>query len=288
MTRSGRRPSGRIDVKGTHLNVAVTGEGPALLLQHGFTGSGATWEPFLDTWQGFTAIAVDLPGHGASGYPADPARYRMESCVEDLVALMDRLGVERTAALGYSMGGRVALHLALAAPHRLWALVLESAAPGIDDPAERHARREGDEALATAIERDGVETFVSRWEALPLFASQARLPAAVREELRRQRLAHDAVGLAGSLRGMGAGAHEPLWRRLGEISVPALVIAGELDEKYSALARRMAAAMPDARAAVVAGAGHAAHLEQPEAFAAIVQGFLEECLLREQPEEVLR
>ncbi len=288
MIRSGRRPSGRIDVNGIHLNVAVTGDGPALLLLHGFSGSGATWAPFLDTWRGFTAIAVDLPGHGASDCPADPARYRMERCVEDLVALMDRLGVERTAALGYSMGGRVALHLALAAPHRLWALALEGASPGIEDPAERHARRQSDEALAADIERDGVEAFVSRWEALPLFASQARLPAAVREELRRQRLSSNPVGLANSLRGMGAGQQNPLWRHLGEINVPALVIAGQLDEKYSVLARRMAAIMPDARAELVAGAGHAVHLEQPEAFAVIVNGFLEEYLSRERPEEVMR
>ncbi len=287
-TRSEGGSSGRIDVNGIDLNVAVTGEGPALLLLHGFTGSSATWAPFLDTWRGFTTIVVDLPGHGASDCPANPSRYRMERCVEDLVAVMDRLGVERTAALGYSMGGRVALHLALAAPERLSALVLESASPGIDDPAARQARHDSDEALAQSIERDGMEAFVSRWEALPLFASQAQLTAAVQEELRRQRLSNNPVGLANSLRGMGAGQQNPLWRRLGETNVPALVIAGQLDEKYSVLARRMAAIMPDARAELVAGAGHAVHLEQPEAFAVIVNGFLEEYLSRERPEEVMR
>ena len=288
MIHSDRRPSGRIDVNGIHLNATVTGAGPALLLLHGFTGSGAAWQPFLDAWRGFTVIAVDLLGHGSSCCPADPACYRMERCVEDLVVLMDRLGVERTAVLGYSMGGRVALHLALAAPDRLWALVLEGASPGIEDASERHARRQSDEALAAAIERDGVEAFVSRWEALPLFASQARLPASVRDKLRRQRLASDPIGLAGSLRGLGAGGQDPLWCNLGEIGVPALIIAGGLDGKYSALARRMAAAMPNARAEVVAAAGHAVHLEQPEAFAAIVKGFMEECLSRERPKEVLQ
>ncbi len=295
MTRTGgtyghlnARPPGRIAVNDINLNVAASGEGPALLLLHGFTGSSATWEPFLNSWTGFTAIAVDLPGHGASDSPADPARYRMERCVKDIVALMDRLGVERAAVLGYSMGGRVAVHLALAAPDRLRALVLESASPGIEDPAERAARRESDEALAAAIDKDGVEAFVRRWEALPLFASQARLPAAVREELQRQRLANNAVGLANSLRGMGAGEQEPLWHRLGEINVPALVVAGELDEKYSALTHRTAAAMPDARAEVVGDAGHATHLEQSKVFATLVRRFLNECLSRERPEEVLR
>lgn len=288
MTRPDGRLSGRIAVNGINLNVAVSGEGPALLLLHGFTGSSATWKPFLSSWPGLTVIAVDLPGHGASDSPADPARYSMERCVKDIVALMDRLGVERAAALGYSMGGRVALHLALAAPERLRALVLESASPGIEAPAERAARRESDEALAASIDKDGVEAFVSHWEALPLFASQARLPAAAREELRRQRLANNAAGLAGSLRGQGAGEQEPLWRRLHEINVPALVVAGELDEKYSALTHRMAAAMPNARAEVVAQAGHAIHLEQSNAFATLVRRFLEECLSRERPEEVLR
>ena len=106
--------------------------------------------------------------------------------------------------------------------------------------------------------------------------------------MRRLRLSNNPLGLANSLRSMGAGEQEPPWGRLGEISVPALAIAGELDEKYSALARRMAAAMPAARAEVAAGAGHAVHLERPEAFATMMRGFLEECLSRERPEEVLR
>lgn len=284
MTHSGRR----VDVNGTHLNVAVTGQGPPMLLLHGFTGSLTTWEPFRDAWRGFTIIAVDLPGHGASARLVDPAGYRMDRCVEGLVGVMDRVGVKQAAAIGYSMGGRVALHLALAASHRLWALVLESASPGIEDAAERDARRRSDGALAAEIEREGIEAFVSRWESLPLFASQARLPEAVREQLRRQRLSNDAVGLANSLRGMGAGEQEPLWGRLGEISVPTLVIGGALDEKYNALTRRMAAAMPDAQVEIVAGAGHAVHLEQPEAFATTVRRFLDECLSRERPEEVLR
>lgn len=274
----------RLAVNGVRLGVAVRGEGPALLLLHGFTGSGATWRPFLGEWRGFTAIAVDLLGHGASDCPPDPGRYRMERCVKDLLSLLDRLGVERTAVLGYSMGGRVALHLALAAPRRLWALVLESASPGIDDDGEREARRLADEGLANAIEREGVERFVAYWESLPLFASQARLPAPVREELRRQRLGHNPRGLANSLRGMGAGAQEPLSGRLGEVRVPTLVIAGALDERYCALGRRMAEAMPATRLEVVAGAGHAVHLERPDVFARVVRGFLEECL-EKRPEK---
>jgi 2-succinyl-6-hydroxy-2,4-cyclohexadiene-1-carboxylate synthase len=278
----------RIAVNGVHLNVEIAGRGPALLLLHGFTGSAATWTPHPDAWQGFTTVAVDLLGHGASGCPADPRRYRMERCLEDLVALLDRLDVRRTAVLGYSMGGRVALHLALQAPERLWALILESASPGIEDASEREARARSDAALAEAIERDGVEAFVERWQALPLFASQARLPAAVREEQRRQRLGNDRRGLANSLRGLGAGRQEPALARMGGIGIPALLIAGALDDNYCDLARRMAAALPCARTEIVPDAGHAVHLERPEGFAGAVGGFLQECLPREQQREGVR
>ncbi len=278
----------RIAVNGVHINVEIAGRGPALLLLHGFTGSAATWTPHPDAWQGFTTVAVDLLGHGASDCPADPRRYRMERCLEDLVVLLDRLDVRRTAVLGYSMGARVALHLALQAPERLWALILESASPGIEDACEREARARSDAALAEAIERDGVEAFVERWQALSLFASQARLPAAVREELRRQRLGNDRRGLANSLRGLGAGQQEPVLARMGGIGIPALLIAGALDDKYCDLARRMAAALPCARTEIVPDAGHAVHLERPEAFAGAVRGFLQKCLPREQRREDVR
>ena len=281
-------PSARVAVNGVHLNVDVRGEGPPLLLLHGFTGSAGTWAPHLDAWREFTTVAVDLLGHGGSDCPADPRRYRMERCVEDLVALLDHLGVDRAAVMGYSMGGRVALRLALQAPERLWALVLESASPGIEDEAEREARIRSDADLAGAIERDGIEAFVERWQAMPLFATQARIPDAVRDELRRQRLRNDARGLAGCLRGMGAGQQEPVLASMGDIRMPALLLAGALDGKYCALARRMAASLPCARTEIVPDAGHAVHLEQPAAFADAVRGFLDDCLQGEQRREGAR
>jgi 2-succinyl-6-hydroxy-2,4-cyclohexadiene-1-carboxylate synthase len=138
----------------------------------------------------------------------------------------------------------------------------------------RHARARDDEALAEAIERDGVAAFVERWERLPLFASQAALPEGARARLRRQRLAHTPWGLANSLRGLGVGAQEPLWSRLPGLALPALVVVGDLDDKYREIGRRMVSAMPRARLVVVPGAGHAVHLERPEVFGAAVLGFL--------------
>lgn len=263
-----------LDVNGVRLNVHVRGEGPALLLLHGFTGSSATWTPHLAAFEGFTAVAVYLLGHCGSDTPSTPSRYRMERCVDDLTSLLDSLEIERAAVLGYSMGGRIALQFALGAPDRLWALVLESASPGIEDIAEREERVRSDGALADDIERDGIAAFADRWQTLPLFASQDRLPAAVREELRRQRLRNSPVGLANSLRGAGAGVAEPVLSRLGEIRIPTLLIAGALDQKYVALARKMDEALPCARLHIVPEAGHTTHLEQPDAFDSVVREFL--------------
>lgn len=265
----------RRQVADVRLNVECGGNGPPLLLLHGFTGSVASWQPHLAAFQtDRRTIAVDLLGHGRSDSPPDPERYRMERCVADLLALLDRLGVGRTDVLGYSMGGRVALHLAAAASDRLGALILESSSPGLADPAERAARVRADEELADRIEREGVPAFVRYWTQLPLFASQARLPAEVRARLRAQRLQNNPQGLANSLRGMGTGRQDPLWNRLATLPIPTLLIVGELDQKYRGLAQQMAAAMPTAQITVVRSAGHAVHLEQPVAFDAAVVEFL--------------
>jgi 2-succinyl-6-hydroxy-2,4-cyclohexadiene-1-carboxylate synthase len=268
----------RVVVNGIELNVEVSGSGPDLLLLHGFTGAFSTWEPLLPRLTSFRVLRLDVIGHGASDSPKDPERYSMAHAVDDSLALLEELEVDRFGLLGYSMGGRLALHLALAAPHRLWGLVLESASPGIEAAGERAARITSDEALADSIARDGLEAFVDRWQEQPLFASQARLPRDAQERQRRSRLAQSPLGLANSLREMGAGRQEWLLPRLGELTMPALVLAGSLDEKYASLATVLAGRMPDARAEIVPDAGHAVHLEQPERFADLVVSFLDACV----------
>ncbi|HEY8394287.1 MAG TPA: 2-succinyl-6-hydroxy-2,4-cyclohexadiene-1-carboxylate synthase [Thermaerobacter sp.] len=253
----------------------TAGDGEPIVLLHGFTGSTATWEAQREALARLgPVIAVDLVGHGRSGAPAGVDRYRMERCVADLLTLFDRLGLRRLRLVGYSMGGRVALHVALAAPERIGALVLESASPGIADPAARAERRRQDEALAARIEREGIEAFVRYWESLPLFATQRHLPEGVRERLRAQRLANRPHGLANSLRGMGAGAQEPLWARLPELHLPVLLVVGELDARYVGIAQEMVGLLPAARLAVVPGAGHTVHLERPADFNRVVTAFL--------------
>ncbi len=260
---------------GLHLHVARAGAGPPLVLLHGFTGSTETWESLVGMLEGTATIAVDLPGHGRSGAPRDPARYALDRFADDLAAVLDALQVDRTAVLGYSLGARAALHFAAAHPHRVAALVLESASPGIRDPAERAARMASDAALADTIERDGVPAFVDRWERLPLWASQASLPEATRARLHAQRVANGPDGLANSLRGAGAGTHPSVIERLAGHGRPTLLIVGALDTKYMALGHILAAAIPGARVAVVPDAGHAVHLEQPDVFADLVTDFLD-------------
>jgi 2-succinyl-6-hydroxy-2,4-cyclohexadiene-1-carboxylate synthase len=278
-----------VQANGLQFNVEVAGDGFPLVLLHGFTGGAATWRPFETEWPGFRTVAIDLIGHGASAAPDDEGRYSMERCVADVAALIGAECGGRAAVLGYSMGGRVALHLALAAPERVAALVLESVSTGVEDAAERASRVTSDRALADSIERDGPEAFVDRWEAVPLFATQARLPDGVRRRLREQRLRNRTGGLANSLRGMGAGAQQPAFARLGELAMPVLLIAGEDDVKYRALARAMGERIPGARVEIVEGAGHAVHLEQPEAFAPLVKEFLTRCLQQsKQPESSAR
>jgi 2-succinyl-6-hydroxy-2,4-cyclohexadiene-1-carboxylate synthase len=268
-----------VQVNSVRLGVEQRGEArksdPALVMLHGFTGSAAGWGRHLDTFAAFglRVIALDLLGHGQSDAPDDPQRYTIEHCQQDILAALQELGVSKGRAilLGYSMGGRIALYAAFSRFFR--ALILESASPGLEDPFERERRRISDETLAASIEREGVQAFIERWEKLPLFASQKTLPLECRETLRRQRLQNRATGLAQSLRGVGLGVQPSLYARLPTLQIPVLLIAGELDTKFTAITRHMAQALPQAQVRIIPGAGHTVHLEQPEEFVSLVGDF---------------
>ena len=271
---SGARPASWLHIEDSG---AESGAGRPLLLLHGFTGAAATWRPFRDAWPGTRQLAADLPGHGRSlASPDRPRRHDIDGTIDALLAAMDDHGVGAFALLGYSLGGRVALRLALRAPERVAALIVVSASPGIADPDARARRLTADRALADRIEREGVPAFVDYWQSLPLWASQRRLPPAVRDALRAQRLRNDAAGLAASLRAAGAGADPPVLDALDGLRCPALLIAGGLDPMYCDHAAAMRAQLPDGRVAIVPDAGHAVHLEQPDRFRALVADFLAE------------
>jgi 2-succinyl-6-hydroxy-2,4-cyclohexadiene-1-carboxylate synthase len=260
---------------GANYNVVTAGDGAPVMLLHGFTGCAQSWNLLQEALAArFTTIIPDLLGHGRSDAPDDPERYRVERTVADLIAILDGLGLERTHLLGYSMGGRVALAAAIAHPERIASLILESASPGLAGDSERRARIASDNALADLAERDGIDAFVARWEQTPLFATQQRLPEPVRERLHYQRLANNPRGLANNLRGLGTGVQPSLWDRLGELAMPCLLMAGELDAKFVGIAHRMADAIDGARIAIVTGAGHTIHLEEPVNFERLVMEFL--------------
>ena len=265
----------RMEIDGLGLDVEVAGRGPPVVLLHGFTGSTGTWAELVETLRAeFTTIAVDIVGHGQSDAPETTARYAEDRCAEDLARLLRSMGHERACWLGYSMGGRVALQIAVHHRDVVSSLVLEGASPGLRSESERAERRRADEALADRIEADGVPAFVDAWERLPLFASQEQLTSEARERLRTERLANRARGLANSLRGSGTGAQPPLHDRLSYVQAPTLLLAGALDTKFAEIAEEMARSLPDATMHLIEGAGHAAHLERPEAFGVEVLDFL--------------
>ena len=265
-----------ITCNGLAFHVEDRGSGEPLVLLHGFTGSSASWSGITDRLDRTRrVIAIDLIGHGRSPAPIDPARYAFDRALDDLACVIASLGVERAGWLGYSMGGRVALALAIRYPALVSSLVLESASPGIEDAAERASRRAADDTLASRIEAGGIAEFVAAWERLPMWDSQRSLPAAARARQREIRLRNQAHGLAGSLRGMGVGAQEPFWHRLSGVAAPALLIAGTLDTKFARIATRMHSEIPGAELCLASDAGHAVHLERPDFFARQVERFLD-------------
>ena len=268
----------RVRAAGVELAVQIVGPlaaAPVLLL-HGFTGSSAAVSPLAQRLAGDHRLRVvfpDLVGHGRSEVPEDCESYRVESMARQVLGVSEHLELESFHLAGYSMGARVALAAACAEPRRLRSLTLIGAAPGIADDGQRRRRVEADEQRARQIESD-LAVFVDEWMSNPLFAGQAALGDAHLREARRQRLASSPAGLARSLRCGGTGAMTALHDRLGDCDMPALLVAGALDGKFAAISESMAAAMPNAEVARIAGAGHAAHVERLDATATAIGDFI--------------
>jgi 2-succinyl-6-hydroxy-2,4-cyclohexadiene-1-carboxylate synthase len=257
-------PEGRQPLE---LHTASQGQGPRVVLVHGFTQTGGSWARVAEQLAGeFEVVTPDLPGHGRSPLPEDG------SGLTGAAKALGRAGA-KAGYVGYSLGGRCCLHLALESPGLVERLVVIGAHPGIVDEEERRQRRGADERRAAELERGGdagVAEFVENWLSGPLFAHLSEDQAD-----RPSRLVNTAAGLAASLRTVGTGTQTPLWERLGELEMPVLVVAGALDDKFRALAEATADAIGhNARLAVVAGAGHAVFLERPGAFVEIVRDFL--------------
>jgi 2-succinyl-6-hydroxy-2,4-cyclohexadiene-1-carboxylate synthase len=236
---------------------------PTVLLLHGFTNTGASWDPVIAALgERYRALAPDIRGHGSA---SEARPVTLAAVIDDVAAAAP----ERFTLAGYSQGGRIALHAALALPERVERLVLIGASPGIDDPAERAARRAADEALATEIEGGRIEEFAARWASTPVLAGQ---PTEVRAAAHADRLRNTPAGLGGALRGLGTAALPSLWGRLGELRMPVALIVGERDAKFRAIGAQMAGALPRGELVVVEGVGHAVHLEAPARVAQEIVG----------------
>jgi 2-succinyl-6-hydroxy-2,4-cyclohexadiene-1-carboxylate synthase len=245
------------------LDLDVVGTGPRLVLAHGFTQTRHSWRALVDRWSSrFETVVVDLPGHGGSA-----------QVHADVVRGAELLGAAggRGTYVGYSMGGRHALRLAIDRPEVVERVVLIGASPGIADPAEREARADADEQLARHLEHVGVDRFLDEWLAQPLFATLAPADAGIDD-----RRTNSVAGLAASLRLAGTGGQAPLWDRLGELAMPVLLIVGRLDTKFTDVAEQMRRAIGDNACVVtIDGAGHAVHLEDPGATAEAVNAWFQ-------------
>jgi 2-succinyl-6-hydroxy-2,4-cyclohexadiene-1-carboxylate synthase len=235
----------------------------SVVLLHGFSGTRRAWDgvvALLDP-ERYRPLTLDLPGHGEQAEAQRPIDFA--TSVSSVLAAAP----ERFTLCGYSLGGRVALQVALAAPERVRRLVLVSTSAGIEDPAERAARRAADDQLARELEDAPFEQFIERWRAQPLFAQE---PPEVSLKAREDQGRNRPYELAAALRGLGAGAMESLWSRLGELTMPVAIVVGERDAKYRQLGLRMVELLGDGELVVLAG-GHGLPLENPSGLASVLE-----------------
>ena len=252
------------------LHVDVRGTGPPLIVLHGFTQTGRLWGPFGETLaESHTLVAVDLPGHGDSGLVRADLPTTAGLVAE---AVRAEVGGEACSLLGYSLGARVGLHVALGTALPLRCVVFIGVTAGIEDADERARRRQSDDEMAEELETSGdVENFIGAWLGGPMFDRLDAADAAQRSE----RLRNSASGLASSLRLCGTGTQQPMWDLLPALASPVLAMAGTDDTRFAAHALRMTRLVPHGVTSLVPGGGHAVHLAQPEQASRIVRHWLD-------------
>jgi 2-succinyl-6-hydroxy-2,4-cyclohexadiene-1-carboxylate synthase len=247
---------------------------PTVLYLHGFLGCKEDWDDVIARLgDEFGHLAVDLPGHGATGNRPSDQEFTMSGCAELLDDLVIGLGLRRCHVIGYSMGGRLGLYLARIHAHRFGRFVIESSSPGLKSAVERLERTRRDQRLAEMIQRADFEEFLVSWYNQPLFMAVDKRSAAFQNLLDR-RLVNSPAGLARSLNFMGTGVQPSLWEELADIKPPLLFVAGGLDAKFQRIATDMANLCPKGQLAILAKAGHTVHLEQPDDYCRQVKAFL--------------
>ena len=258
------------------LHHVVTGpaSAPPVVFLHGFMGSSEDWsEVVRGLARDHLCVGIDLPGHGRSVHLDAEEDYTFAGACRGVVRVLEKMGLQQPAGVGYSMGGRVAIALACASPARFSRLLLESTSPGLASEAARANRVQTDEERARRLANGDFERFLNAWYAHPLFGSLAARPG-LRAEMVRDRLANDPGELARALRGMSPGRQPAFWDRLGRIDAPVLCLAGALDPDYLGHAVRMADLCPRGRVRIVQTAGHNIHREQSDLFLETLRAFL--------------
>ncbi|ARF18817.1 2-succinyl-6-hydroxy-2,4-cyclohexadiene-1-carboxylate synthase [Sporosarcina ureae] len=264
-------------IRGIDTHVARYGNKqlPAVVLLHGFTGSTATWRKTIEALMtDYYVIAVDLIGHGKTEAPETMNRYKMEEQIKDLYEVLQKLEIEKTVVIGYSMGGRVALGFTVMYPEKVTSLVLESSSPGLRTSEQQLARRTADAKLADRIEQQGIIEFVDFWQEIPLFQSQKKLSESQQQAVRNERLNQRPIGLANSLRGIGTGSQPSYWQSLEQLSLPVLLLTGSEDVKFESIAQEMMKSLPNAQHETIKDAGHAIHVEKPQQFVTMIKSYL--------------
>ncbi len=247
----------------------------SIVFLHGFTGSSCDWFKFFNQLpEKINIIAIDLPGHGKNYSSAIQDYNNSEFIIKEINSIITKLCLEKVILTGYSMGGRAALSYVCSYPERIIGLVLESTTAGLEDCVQINERIESDLKLAEFIEQNSMENFIDYWLNLPLFNSQKNLDESTRKEIRNSKLFNNPVGLANSLRGFGTGFMKNLWPELDKILCPALLITGELDEKFTTINQKMNQKIKDSEHHIIENCGHNTHLERPEVFVSLLNNFI--------------
>ena len=261
------------EYKSIHYETHGDKKNPAVLFLHGFMGNGRSWNEIIETMQkNYYCITIDLPGHGQS-LDADESHFKMPECAKQIIQIIKTFKTDKVSLVGYSMGARLGLFLALNHPERFNKTVLESGSPGLKTEEERSARQKSDGLLALELEKAPLAEFVDKWYEQPLFKPLKKNKKRF-QELLQKRLVNAPRGLAGSLRFMGLGAQPSLWKNLKELKCPMLLLVGELDAKFQEIAKQMSNESNKIKIKSIKDAGHNVHFEKPAEYAQALKNFL--------------
>ena len=246
---------------------------PVILLLHGFMGSSNDFlEIISQLSKKFCCLTVDLTGHGKTRVFGGEEYYNMPNIAIALISLLDDLKIEKCYLFGYSMGGRLALYLAINFPTRFEEIILESASPGLKSKVERSLRYQSDLKLANKLENSNYEEFLSNWYSQPLFESLRQHDNF--EKVKQRRLENNRLELAKSLRNLGIGNQPSLWGKLSNHQIPTLLMVGEYDDKFQAINTEMAELCQVAKVKIIPESGHNIHWENPSEWIESIINFL--------------